>query len=148
MADFCFVTPRLATGAAVSSSTDVDQLAAAGITLVIDCREEFDDARLLASHPAMGYVWNGIADDGESKPDSWFAKGIEAALGEIAKPRRKVYCHCNAGINRGPSMAYAVMRALGFSSSDAEECIRAVRPHVGLVYQADADRAVVNLGYT
>jgi hypothetical protein len=128
MADFNFVTPRLAIGAAVSSTADVDQLAAAGITLVIDCRAEFDDAPLLAGHPAVAYVWNGVADDDQSKPDSWFAKGIEAALGEIAKPGRKVYCHCTAGINRGPSMAYAVMRALGFSGSDAEECIRAARP--------------------
>ena len=50
-------------------------------------------------------------------------------------------------INQGPSMAYAIMRAMGFSASDAEGCIRAARPYVGLLYRADADRAVVNLGY-
>ena len=100
MADFDFVTSRLAIGAAVSSSADVDSLAPAGITLVINYVAEFDNAPLLASHPAMAYIWNGVADNDQPKPDSWFAKGIEAALGEIAKPRRKVYCHCTAGSTR------------------------------------------------
>lgn len=38
MADFSFVTARLATGAAVSGAADVQQLLGAGITYSIDCR--------------------------------------------------------------------------------------------------------------
>jgi dual specificity phosphatase 3 len=147
MADFNFVTARLATGAAISSAADVDQLAGAGITLVIDCRGEFDDAPLLAGHPSMVYVWDGTDDDGQPKPPAWFDKGISLALSELAKPGQRVYCHCAAGVNRGPSMAYAVMRALGWSAEDGEAAIRRARPQVGLRYKADADAAIVALGY-
>jgi Dual specificity phosphatase, catalytic domain len=147
MADFNFVTPRLATGAAISSAADVDQLAGEGITLVIDCRGEFDDAPLLAGHPSMLYVWDGTDDDGQTKPAAWFDKGIAVALSALARPSQRVYCHCAAGVNRGPSMAYAVMRALGWSAEDGEAAIRRARPQVGLRYKADADVAIVALGY-
>lgn len=147
MADFNFVTSRLATGGAVSSAADVDQLAGAGITLIVDCRGEFDDAALLAAHPGIGYVWNGTDDDGQPKSSAWFDKGIEPALAELAKSERKVYCHCAAGVNRGPSMCYAVMRALGWSAEEAEATIRKARPQVGLRYKGDADEAIVVLGY-
>ena len=147
MADFDFITARLATGAAISSVADVQQLVAAGITHIIDCRAEFDDAPLLSSQPSMLYVWDGTEDDGQPKPPGWFAKAFAVALPALAASHYKVYCHCAAGINRGPSMAYAIMRALGWTMTDAEAMIRSARPQVGLRYKADADQAVHILGY-
>ena len=146
MADFTFVTARLATGAAISSQADVDALVAAGITHCIDCRIEFDDTPLLAGS-GMAYLWNGTADDGTHKGTAWFASSLTFALPMFTLPHTKLYCHCAAGVNRGPSTAYACMQALGWSAADAEAAIRAARPQVGLAYKGDADAAVAALGY-
>lgn len=145
MADFTFVTTRLATGAAVSTADDVAQLAAAGITTVIDCRGEFDDAPLLG--PAFAYLWNGVQDDGQPKPADWFGRSLAFALPALAQPHVKVYAHCAAGVNRGPSTAFAIMLATGWLPAQAEAQIRAVRPQVGLAYKNDAVAAIPLLGF-
>lgn len=145
MADFNFVTKRLAVGAKITAPADVDALAAAGITAVVDCCIECNDTPLLAQR--MAYIWDGTADDGQPKPVSWFQTGINFAFLVYGDPSHRVYFHCAAGINRGPSMCYAFMRALGFSSADAVGLIKAARPQVGLRYQGDADTAVTTLGY-
>ena len=146
MADFAIITSRLATGAAVSSPDDVLALQQAGITAVIDCRAEFDDGQLLAG-AGLANLWNGTDDDGQPKPVSWFAASLGFALPLIAQPHQLVYCHCAAGVNRGPSTAYAVMLALGWDSDAAANTIRAARPQVGLAYAGDARAAVASLGY-
>lgn len=46
------------------------------------------------------------------------------------------------GINRGPSMAYAIMRAGGFDGDTAAALLQDKRPVVGLAYRADADDAL------
>jgi hypothetical protein len=147
LADFSFVTLRVATGAAINDASDVNALVSAGITHVIDCRWEFDDVHIFADHPYIVYLYNGVLDDGFSKPDSWFAKSLSFALPALAMPHVKIYAHCAAGVNRGPSTAYAILRAQGFDAITAERQIRIARPQVRLAYKSDADRAVLNLGY-
>lgn len=147
MADFNFVTERLATGAAVSSDDDVIQLINAGVTHVIDCRNDFDDNALLAKHPQIAYLFNGTPDDLLPKPPDWFQRSIEFALPAFIKPGNKVYAHCAAGINRGPSTALAIMLALGLDEETAEALIRKARPQVMLAYKNDAVSAVKVLGY-
>ncbi len=149
MADFTFITSRIATGAAISSADDVAQLVAAGVTHVIDCAAELmaTDGALLSAEPGFVYLPNGVLDDGQSKPPAWFGHSIEFALDALATPGHRVYSHCAAGVNRGPSTAYAILRSLGISAASAEAMIRAVRPQVGLAYKADADAAVTALGY-
>jgi dual specificity phosphatase 3 len=146
MADFNFVTDRLATGGAVSTPADVQQLIDAGITHVIDCRAEFDDGPLF-SKTGVAYLYNGTMDDGQHKDPIWFAKSLVFAMPALAQPKIKVYAHCAAGVNRGPSTCYAILRALGFNPVGAEAIIRAVRPQVGLAYKHDADAAIPILGY-
>jgi dual specificity phosphatase 3 len=145
MADVSWINGRLATGAALSGPADVDEIAAAGVTHVIDCRIEFDDTALLAGRCAV--LWIGVPDDGQPKPVDWFAKGIAFALDALSHPHAKVYTHCAAGVNRGPSMTYAILRSLGWTAQFSEATIRAARPQVGLAYRADADRAIVALGF-
>lgn len=147
MADFSQITGRLLTGAAVNSSADVDALAAAGVTHIIDCRAEFDDAMLLSSHPHMLYLWNGMADDGLPKPATWFGKSFAFALPALAMPDTKIYAHCAAGINRGPSMAYALMCACGWDGPTALALIKAKRPVAQARYSGDADKAIISLGF-
>lgn len=145
MTDFQFVTERIATGAALSGPEDVQAMVDAGITHVIDCRAEFDDTQLFAENPSISVLWNGVPDDGIPKPPEWFQKSIDFALLALTKPHAKVYAHCHAGINRGPSACYAIIRSLGISPADAEAIIRKVRPQVGLAYKNDADKAVESL---
>ena len=147
MADFNFVTDRVATGAAINNEDDVQQLVNAGVTVVVDCRGEFDDAPLFTAHPAITYVYDGTADDGQTKPPEWFRRGITVALLKLASPNEKVYAHCAAGVNRGPSMCYAILRAQGLNAVEAESLIRVARPQVGLRYKGDADVAIKVLGY-
>lgn len=146
MADYNLVTDRLAVGAALTSQADVAQLLEAGITAVIDARVEFDDTALFAGS-GIGVLWAPTADDGQHKDPAWFAVGIEFALPLLARPGQRCLCHCAAGVNRGPSMCYALLRAWGLRPDQAEGLIRSVRPQVGLAYKTDADAAVIQLGY-
>jgi len=145
--DFNFVTLRLGTGAAINGPDDVEILASAGFTNVIDCIAGADDTPLFAAHPSIMVLYNGVDDDGQPKPVEWFQKSIEFALDALAKPFAKVYAHCAAGVNRGPSTAYAILLALGLSPQEAEDQIRKNRPQVGLLYKGDAEKAVLSLGY-
>lgn len=141
-----FLTNRLATGAALSGPADVAALIQAGITVVIDCRAEFDDGQLMAS-AGLHYLWNPTADDGQPKPPEWFGKSISYALPLLALPQHRVYAHCAAGINRGPSTAYAILRAMGLSPVQAMAIVHAGRPQAAVRYAPDADKAIQALGY-
>jgi protein-tyrosine phosphatase len=147
VADYNFINRRLATGAALSSEDDVAQMVADGITDVIDCRAEFNDAPLFVSQPEIRYLWCPTEDDGKPKSARWFSKGVVFALDGLSHHARKVITHCAAGVNRGPSMAYAIMLAQGYPADMAEAMIRAARPQVGLAYKLDAEAAVTKLHY-
>jgi hypothetical protein len=147
--DFDFVTARLATGAKLTAPEDVNVLAQPGITHIIDCRDDFNDAPLLANHPNILYLWNGVPDDGRPKPTAWFQKSLAFGLPALAQPKTKLYCHCAAGINRGPSTAYAILIALGLGHREARAMIIAHRPKtiIGVRYADDAEQAITALGY-
>jgi hypothetical protein len=145
MADFNDITIRVGTGAAVSSIDDVKALLAAGYTHVIDCRDDFDDAPLFMGTTIgrrLHYLWNGTPDDGQPKPPRWFDISLEFGLHALSLRKTKVYAHCAAGVNRGPSTAYAIIRAQGYTATEAEQWIRAARPQVGLAYKLDAEKAL------
>lgn len=145
MANFNFVTSRLATGGAIKNAADVDALSKAGITAIINCRNGQNDANLLAGK--FAYLWNPTADDGQHKPPEWFGRSLDFALPLFGKPRQKIYAHCAEGINRGPSTAYAILRALGLSGLEAQAMIRLARPIAFIAYAHDADDAIKKLGY-
>ncbi len=148
--DCSFITRRVATGAAISVPADVDWLVAQGVTHVVDCRSDFDDTPLLAGHPLLAYLWNGTEDDGAVKTPDWFAKTLSFALTALSTPRHRIYLHCAAGVNRGPSSAYAVIRSvLGLPGAVVLDMIHVARPATlsGIHYAVDADAALIALGY-
>lgn len=147
MADYNWVTNRVATGAAITSEDDVQQLIRDGVSHIIDNRLEFDDTTILASHSEIAYLYNGVADDGQPKSNEWFQKAIEFALSALSRPHTKCYSHCAAGVSRGPSIAYAILLAQGIDINTAENLIRQRRPQVTISYKLDAQRAVRELGY-
>ena|ERR1700719_1683174 len=143
--NFNFITSRLATGGGPATSQDIADLAASGITHMIDCREGADPVAL-----NLLCLYNPTADDGQPKPVEWFQRSIEFALPALAHRNAKVYAHCDAGINRGPSTVYAILRAwTGIYHEDARMLIVKHRliDLIGIRYADDADRALVVLGY-
>ena len=50
--------------------------------------------------------------------------------------------HCHMGVNRGPSMALAMLLDEGWDVVDALNAIRDARPIAGVIYAKDAVRAV------
>jgi hypothetical protein len=144
--DFNFVTDRVATGGGIWTEADVETLRVAGITHVVTAADELHatTARLLEGQ--MPYLLNGTKDDGVWKGAWWFAKTVEFARDALADPSAKVYLHCWSGKNRGPTSAYAVLRATGYSAAQAERLIREARPKVVLLYRRDAEEALERMG--
>ena len=154
--DASFVTDRLATGAANWTDEDIQAAIALGITHVISCNDGQDATVLFAPYHGITYLWAPVSDDGQPKPASWFEKGITFALPALANPHARVFAHCSGGHNRGPSMAFGIMLALGFPPDLAEQLMRQRRPQIGfgpgpgeqgLAYKGDAIAAVPALGY-
>lgn len=142
--NFDFVTDRLATGGDLhwredQALADLAALVAAGITHVVDCRQEWTDEEFVARHaPQITYLHVGVDDAGGRQPDWFFDEGVAFALDALAVPGSKVLTHCHMGINRGPSLAYAVLLALGSDPVQAMDTIRGVRPIAAVGYAEGA----------
>ena len=112
---------------------------ALGVTHIIDVRIEADDRSFVARHaPDMGYTWIGVDDDGGRQPDEWFERGVTAAIEALERTDGFVLVHCHMGVNRGPSMGYAIKLALGADPIEALDDIRAGRPIAAILYAEDA----------
>jgi dual specificity phosphatase 3 len=145
-ANLSFVTPRLAVGGDLDSYDrpralmQLVELVHLGITHVVDVRSEWSDAELFAhSAPEVRYLHHGMDDAGQSVPPEWFKRAvswIEAALAEA--PQAVVLAHCHMGINRGPSLGFAVLLAQGWDPVAAIAALRAARPKANVWYAADA----------
>lgn len=139
----CWVTPQIVLSGDLPEGTakqrGLDQWTAAGITHIIDTRLEHSDEKFVATHaPRIGYTWVGVDDHGGRQPDTWFETGVDAAVAALAEPNGKVMIHCHMGVNRGPSMGFAVMLATGHDPISALEAIREQRPIAAVAYAEDA----------
>jgi len=115
-------------------------LMSAGVTHVLDVREECDDAALWSLFPEVTYYWDGIDDAGQEVPDEWFERIVGWALSALARPGSRLLTHCHMGINRGPSAGYAVLLGLGWDPVAAIDAIRSARPDANVWYAEDALR--------
>ncbi|MCW2672985.1 MAG: dual specificity protein phosphatase [Frankiales bacterium] len=143
-ANLHFVTPRLAVGGdlhpkpltAADQLNDIDNV---GITHIVDCRIEWSDEDLFAENlPHIGYLHHGMDDAGQLVPYEWFDKAIDFI--DAAGPDAIVLTHCHMGINRGPSLGYAVLLHWGWDAIEAIAAIRAARPQANVWYAGDALR--------
>ncbi len=146
-ANAVFVTERLLVGGDLDQRDDhlagrqLDELVAAGLTHVIDARVEADDREFVERHaPGVTYLWHGMDDAGQRVPPAWFEAGVAWVLEALEDPDAVVLTHCHMGINRGPSLGYAVLLAQGVDPVDAIAAIRAVRPISAVAYAEDALR--------
>ena len=142
-ANLHFVTPQLAVGGDMSGYDDTlaaqqfAEICELGITHVIDVRLEWSDLDVFAERaPHIGYLHHGMDDAGQAVPLEWF----ERAVGwiESAGPDAVVLTHCHMGINRGPSVGFAVLLAQGWDPVEAITALRTARPCANVWYAADA----------
>jgi protein-tyrosine phosphatase len=141
-ANLHFVTPRLAVGGDIEPRRSIDQLAdihRLGVTHLIDCRVEWSDEVLFARHlPDVAYLHHGMDDAGQAVPVEWFDEAIDWV--DAAGPDAVVLTHCHMGINRGPSLGFAVLLHEGWDPIDALASIRRARPIANIWYAEDALR--------
>jgi hypothetical protein len=129
--DLEITDPELASG-------QLDDLEAAGITAIIDCRIEWNDEDwVTVAKPHIGYNWLGVDDAGQAMPGEWFDAGTEYALDHL-QAGGTVLAHCHMGINRGPSLGFAIMLTLGWEPLAALDRIRQARPIAHVGYAEDA----------
>ncbi len=140
----CWVTPQLALSGDLPEGHAAKHRALgewvdAGITHIVDTRLEHSDEQFVRMHaPHMGYTWAGVDDHGGRQPDTWFDEGVEQTLEALESPTAKVVVHCHMGVNRGPSMGFASMLALGHDPLKALHTIRESRPIAAVLYAEDA----------
>lgn len=144
MADFQWILPRISVGAALQPA-DLPYLQAQSISHVVDATMH-DDSAFLASPFVV--LFGDIQDDGQPKGD-WFKRMAPWFLAAWAVPRARFLCHCDVGVNRGPSSAYMALRLLGWPRDAALSLIHTARPVTvnGIRYAGDADQALAELGY-
>ena len=145
-ANLSFVTPQLAVGGDLDAGDrthgliQLMELVQLGVTHVVDVRSEWSDAELLLHHaPELRYLHHGMDDAGQRVPAEWFERAVswvEAAW--AADPDAVVLSHCHMGINRGPSLGFAILLAQGWDPVEAITAIRAARPQANVWYAADA----------
>ena len=127
------------------AATALQEWRAAGITDVIDLREEWSDQDFVTQNaPEMRYHYVGTHDDGTSQSAQWFREGIAVYRNAREHRGAKVLVHCHMGVNRGPSMAYACLVDEGFDPIEALDMIRQARPIAGIIYAHDAIRALAS----
>ena len=146
LANLHFVTPKLAVGGDLSSEDEglsrlqLKEICELGITHVVDTRMEWSDEQAVAEHAShVHYLHHGMDDAGQQVPHEWFEEAVswvEAAYDE--DPDAVVLTHCHMGINRGPSLGFAVLLSQGWDPVEAISAIRAARPQANVWYAADA----------
>ena len=111
----------------------------AGVTHVLDCRIEYSDERLVRQHaPEISYLHLGVDDDGGEQQQAWFDAGVAWVQAALADPHNNVLVHCHMGVNRAPSMVFAVLLAAGWDVREALDRIVAARPIAAVLYASDA----------
>ncbi len=125
--DITWLTDRIAVGGGIWTAENMEKVAQAGITHVIDMQIEFDDTPL-GKAAGVDVLWNPTDDDFEPKPPELFRRGLEFAEGALAQQGAKIFIHCAAGVHRAPMMTLAILGSMGWSLEDAMELIERRRP--------------------
>ena len=106
-----------------------------GITHEIDVRGEANDGDFVAANSSIKYANFGVDDDGTARDDEWFDDVVAYVHYESAmNPDAKFVVHCHLGVNRAPSIVFAILLTLGWAPLDALRRIRDARPIAGIIY--------------
>jgi len=127
--DMTWVTERVALGGGIWNARNMEDLAQAGVTHVLNMQVEFDD-RPLAEPYGIRVLWNPTDDDFLPKPLELLKRGVDFALEALDDPEARVYVHCAAGVHRAPMMTLAVLCAMEWEIEAAMALIETRRPVV------------------
>jgi protein-tyrosine phosphatase len=127
--DMSWVTERVALGGGIWNARNMEELAQAGVTHVLNMQIEFDD-RPLAEPYGIRVLWNPTDDDFLPKPAELLKRGVDFALEALDDPEARLYVHCAAGVHRAPMMTLAVLCAMEWKMEAALVLIETQRPVV------------------
>ncbi|MGA7377068.1 MAG: dual specificity protein phosphatase [Candidatus Sulfotelmatobacter sp.] len=125
--DITWVTERIGVGGGIWTAENMEAVARAGVTHIIDMQIEFDDTPLGERH-GIAVCWNPVDDDFEPKPSAIFARGVDFGLTALEEEDTKLLVHCAAGVHRAPMMTLALLGVMGWSVEDAMRLVEARRP--------------------
>lgn len=149
MADFDWVTSRVALGGSIESLYDVRKIAAAGITHILNVRTDQDEVPWVLK-VGLQYASNPTKDkDEKPKPASWFNGSADIIRAALHTPDAKILVHCQEGLNRAPGSVYFFLRTIGLEPKLCEKLITDARPKTkgNMVWNGDAEDALKELGY-
>ncbi len=127
--DMTWITERVALGGGIWNARNMEELAQAGVTHVVNMQVEFDD-RPLAEPYGVRVLWNPTDDDFLPKPPELLKRGVDFALEALDEPTARLYVHCAAGVHRAPMMTLAVLCAMEWEMEAAMVLIETRRPVV------------------
>jgi hypothetical protein len=130
-----WVTPRLAIGSMIGTRRNMRRLREQGITHVLGLQAEFDD-RAIAADTGIEVLQLAVPDHPARIPESLLRQALEQAPGILAAERTRLFVHCMAGRQRAPTFAYAVLRGLGWSATEARERILETDPRAQLAAES------------
>jgi protein-tyrosine phosphatase len=130
--DITWVTERIGVGGGIWNAGNMADVAAGGVTHIIDMQIEFDDTPLAVEH-GIDVLWNPTDDDFEFKPAELFRRGVEFAKAALDREGTKLFVHCAAGVHRAPMMTLAILGSMGWKVGEAQRLIEARRPAADFV---------------
>jgi protein tyrosine phosphatase (PTP) superfamily phosphohydrolase (DUF442 family) len=147
MADFDWVTARIAVGGSIDSLYDVRKIAAEGITHVLNVRTDQDEVPYVLK-VGLQYAANPTKKKDEKvKPPGWFKSSFDVIFGALADPGTRILVHCENGENRSASTVYFFLRAVGIDKKTAKNIITDGRPKATMDWNVDAEIALKALGF-
>jgi glycosyltransferase involved in cell wall biosynthesis len=141
-----WITAQLAVGNALTCRDDATELLKAGVTHIINCREISDTT--FVDGTGLIVLNNGTPDTKppHDQPAEWFYRSLDFAEAVLQDPKTRLFVHCQGGVSRGPSTAYAILRETGYTPEQAEKLVRDARPVVQLEYMRTAEVALASRG--
>lgn len=124
--DLTWITDRIAVGGGIWNAANMAELAALGVTHIVNMQIEFDERALAAPHN-IEVLWNPVDDDFLPKPPDVFQRGVRFAQDALSSNGSRLYVHCAAGVHRGPTMALAILCAQGYDIEEAKRLIQEKR---------------------
>lgn len=144
-ANMNWVTDTLATGGDLSydpteATEQAADIIAQGVTCIIDMRAEDNDSELWAE-AGIDYLHLPTNDAYGHHIERHLLDAAVLKAREATADGGKVFVHCHMGVNRGPSVAYAILLDQGMGHIAAYDLIREKRSQAGLYYAMDALKA-------
>lgn len=135
-------------GSAPENRADAERLARLGVTHVLDVRMPQDLGVDTTGAPGLyrglgiTYHRTPMPDDGSQKPPATYFDAVSFAREALGNVGTRLYVHCAAGMFRSPSVVYAILRAMGYSQTDAWTTVVAGRNVAQEQYLPGAEMSV------